>query len=296
MDKTMEVLKSFNIYFMKHVRRDQNKKADALSKLDLMTFSRLMKEVLVEVLPEKSIVQREVTDIIKEEGPVQAKSIIQEIHQGSCEIHAGSRSVVSKIMKLGYYWPSMHVDAKAQIQRCEACLIHSSVPKKPKQEMTPITLEWPFSWWGADIVGPLLIAPGGARFLVVAIDYFTKWVETKPLVSITGKHMEKFVWKHIVCRFGAPQIIISDNGKRFDEGIFPFFCQRLGILQSFTSVYHPQGWVDELPHVLWAHRTTPKSSNGETPFSLTYGFEAIVPIDISVETKRIKEFEARPKQ
>ncbi|GJU61626.1 reverse transcriptase domain-containing protein [Tanacetum coccineum] len=253
-------------------------------------------------------------------GLVQAKSIIQEIHQGSCGMHAGSRSVVSKIMKLGYYWPSMHIDAKALIQRCEACQIHSLVSRKPKQEMTPITSAWPFSQWGIDIVGLLPIALGDAKFLVVAIDYFMKWDEAKPLVSIIGKHIEKFVWEHIVCRFGAPQIIISNNGKQFSEGIFLLFCQRLGILQSFTSVYHPQangqvkatnwdivkgmerrlgknhqGWVDELTHVLWAHMTTPKSGNGETPFSLTYGFEAVVPIEISVEMKRIKEFEARQK-
>ncbi|GKF85566.1 reverse transcriptase domain-containing protein, partial [Tanacetum coccineum] len=162
-------------------------------------------------------------------GPIQAKSIIQEVHQGSCGMHAGPRSVVSKIMKLGYYWPSMHIDAKAKIQKCEACQIHSSVPRMPKQDMTSITSAWPFSQWGIDIVGPLPMAPGGARFLVVAIDYFTKWVEAKPLVSITGKHMEKFVWEHIVCRFGVPQIIISDNGKQFAKGIFPVFCQRLGI-------------------------------------------------------------------
>ncbi|GJR47371.1 reverse transcriptase domain-containing protein [Tanacetum coccineum] len=101
--------------------------------------------------------------------------------------------LVLKIMKIGYYWPSMHIDAKAQIQRCEACQIHSPVLRKPKQEMTSIILACPFSWWGIDIVGPLLMAPGGARFLVVAIDYFTKWVDAKPLVSITGKHMKKFV-------------------------------------------------------------------------------------------------------
>ncbi|GJZ59866.1 reverse transcriptase domain-containing protein, partial [Tanacetum coccineum] len=225
--------------------------------------------------------QKEVADIIKEEGPIHAKSIIQEIHQGSCGMHAGSQSVVSKIMKLGYYWPSMHNDAKALIQI-------------------------------------LSMAPRGARFLVIAIDYFTKWVKVKPLVSTTGKHMKKFVWDHIVCTFGIPQIIISDNGKQFAKGIFPVFCQKLGILQCFTSAYHPQangqfevtnrdivkgmklrlgkthqGWMDELPHVIWAHRTTTKSNNGETPFSLVYSSKVVVPIEISVETKRIKEFEVR---
>ncbi|GJR82817.1 reverse transcriptase domain-containing protein [Tanacetum coccineum] len=230
MDKTKEALESFNSYSMEHVRRDQNKKSDTLSKLASITFLRLVKEVLVEVLPEKLIAQKEVTDIIKEDGPIQAKSIIQEIHQGSYGMHAGSQSMVSKIMKLGYYWPSMHIDVKDLIQRCEACQIHSSVPRKPKQDMKPITLAWPFSQWGIDIVRPLPIALGSARFLVVAIDYFRKWVEAKPLVSITGKHMEKFVWELIVCTFEGPQIIIFDNGKQFAEGIFPFFCQRLGVL------------------------------------------------------------------
>ncbi|GKD38661.1 reverse transcriptase domain-containing protein, partial [Tanacetum coccineum] len=104
----------------------------------------------------------------------------------------------------------------------------------------------------------------------------------------------------------------------FAEGIFAVFCQKLGILQSFTSVYHPQangqvevtnrdivkgmerrlgktnqGWVDKLPRVLWAHRTSPKSSNRETSFNLVYGSKVVVPIEISVETKRIKEFEVR---
>ena len=128
--------------------------------------------------------------------------------------------------------------------------------------------------------------------------------------------MEKFVWEHIVCRFGVPHIIISDNGKQFTEGVFPTFCNGLKIKQSFTSVYHPQGngqvevtnrdiingierrlgrshqgWVDELPQVLWAHRTHPKSSHGETPFSLTYGTEAVIPSEINIETERIMNFE-----
>ncbi|GKG11063.1 reverse transcriptase domain-containing protein, partial [Tanacetum coccineum] len=105
-------------------------------------------------------------------------------------MHSGSRLVVLKIIRLGYYWPSMHKDAKELIQKCEACQIHSSVPRKPKQEITYITSAWPFSQWGIDIVGPLPIALGGARFLVVAIDYFIKWVKAKLLISTTWNHME----------------------------------------------------------------------------------------------------------
>ncbi|GJV67819.1 reverse transcriptase domain-containing protein [Tanacetum coccineum] len=168
-------------------------------------------------------------------------------------------------MKIGYYWPSMHIDAKAQIQRCEACQIHSLVPRNPKQEMTSIILAWPFSWWGIDIVGPLLMALGGARFLVVAIDYFTKWVEAKPLVSIIGKHMEKFVWEHIY------------------------------ILILYLSLPSSSKWTSRGYKLRHHQRMTPKSNNWEIPFSLTYGTEAIVPTKISVETKRIKEFEARQK-
>ncbi|GKD59418.1 reverse transcriptase domain-containing protein [Tanacetum coccineum] len=183
LEKTNKLLRSFNSYTMKHIRRDQNKKADALSKLASMTFSRLAKEVLVEVLSEKSIVQREVAGIIKEEGenwmlpireyllfgllpkdPQKARKL--RVKAPQYRIIDGSlyrsQLVVSKIMKLGDYWPSMHIVTKSEIQRCEACQIHSSVPRKPKQDMTSITSVWPFSQWGIDIVGPLPIAPRGA--------------------------------------------------------------------------------------------------------------------------------------
>ncbi|XP_071740748.1 uncharacterized protein [Rutidosis leptorrhynchoides] len=109
--------------------------------------------------------------------------------------------------------------------------------------MISVQSAWPFSKWGIDLVGPLTEALGGYKWLVVAIDYFTKWTEAKPLSITKGKHIEKFVWEHIVCRFGIPQEIVSDNGKQFAEGIFPGFCEKLQIKQTFTSVYHPQGNV-----------------------------------------------------
>nr|GEY93518.1 reverse transcriptase domain-containing protein [Tanacetum cinerariifolium] len=173
-------------------------------------------------------------------GLMQSNNIIKEVHEGSYGMHSGPRSVVSKITRLGYHWPSMHKDAKELIHKCEACQIYSSAPRKLKQEMTSIMSAWPFSQWGIDIVGPLPTILEGARFLVVAIDYFTKWVEAKPLISTTGKHMENFIWEHIVCRFERPQAIISDNGKQFVEGTFQIFCKKLGTLHASTSVYHPR--------------------------------------------------------
>ncbi|GJZ25597.1 reverse transcriptase domain-containing protein [Tanacetum coccineum] len=98
--------------------------------------------------------------------------------------------------------------------------------------MTSIMSAWPFSQWEIDIVGPLPIAPGGARFLVVAIDYFTKWVEAKPLISTTRKHMEKFVWEHIVCRFGRPQVEVTNRE------VIKGMERRLG--------KGHQAWIDEL--------------------------------------------------
>ncbi|GJV58720.1 reverse transcriptase domain-containing protein [Tanacetum coccineum] len=170
--------------------------------------------------------------------------------------------------------------------------------------MTSVTTAWPFIQRGIDIVGPLPEAPGKVKFLIVAVNYFTKWVEAKPLASVTGKHVERFVWEHIACRYGIPQMIVSDNEKQFKEGVFPQFCERLEIKQALTLMKVTnkeivkeiekrlgrthKGWVDELPQVLWAHRTNPKRSNGESPFSLTYGTEVVMPIEISIPTKRTK--------
>ena len=83
--------------------------------------------------------------------------------------------------------------------------------------MTTITSPWPFSQWGIDIVGPLPIGKGQVKFLLVAIDYFTKWVEAEALTTITEAKIRSFVWKNIICRFGILMTIISNNGRQFDN-------------------------------------------------------------------------------
>ncbi|RVW39840.1 Retrovirus-related Pol polyprotein from transposon 297 [Vitis vinifera] len=94
----------------------------------------------------------------------------------------------------------------------------------PSAALKSVSGPWPFAQWGMDIVGPLPAAPAQKKFLLVATDYFSKWVEAEAYASIKDKDVTKFVWKNIVCRFGIPQIIIADNGPQFDSIAFRNFC------------------------------------------------------------------------
>ncbi|GJU34958.1 reverse transcriptase domain-containing protein [Tanacetum coccineum] len=143
------------------------------------------------------------------------------------------------------------------------------------------------------------------------MDYFTKWIEAKVVATITGSLVKKFVWDNIVCHFGLPREIVSDNDKQFSDNPFKDWCEKLNITQRFALVKHPQSnglmerenkslgegikdclgegnknWIEEIPHVLWAHRTMIKSSHGDTPFSLTYGTKAVIPTEIGMPTYR----------
>ncbi|GJW06739.1 reverse transcriptase domain-containing protein [Tanacetum coccineum] len=94
--------------------------------------------------------------------------------------------VVAKAMNLGYFWPSMHRDARELIRACDDCQAHASVPRLPKADMISVTSAWPFMKWGMDIVGPLPNGSGRVEYLIVASDYFTKWMEANPLVYLTA--------------------------------------------------------------------------------------------------------------
>ncbi|GKA01121.1 reverse transcriptase domain-containing protein [Tanacetum coccineum] len=131
-------------------------------------------------------------------------------------------------MRSEYYWPTMHRDARETIRKCKDCQIHRPVPREPQQPLTPITALWPFYKWGID------------KFLIVAMDYFTKWIEAKAVATISGTQVKKFVWNDIVCRFGLPGEIIFENGKQFSSDPFKDWCEKLNIVQRFASVKHPQ--------------------------------------------------------
>ncbi|XP_022004609.1 uncharacterized protein LOC110902205 [Helianthus annuus] len=103
-------------------------------------------------------------------GPAQSQYLVKEVHEGICGAHFGARTMVAKLMNLGYFWPSMHRDTAEQLRKCDSYQIHAPVPKSPKHDLVPISSAWPFYKWGMDIVDPFPPAKGGVKFLLVAID------------------------------------------------------------------------------------------------------------------------------
>jgi len=97
-----------------------------------------------------------------------------------------------------------------------------------------------FPYLGIDILGPFPLAIRQMKYLIVAIEYFTKWVEAEPVAQITAHKVQHFVWKNIVCRFGVPRRLISDNGTQFASQQLGKLCTEVGIKQVFASVEHPQ--------------------------------------------------------
>uniref|UniRef100_A0A2N9FIS9 Uncharacterized protein n=1 Tax=Fagus sylvatica TaxID=28930 RepID=A0A2N9FIS9_FAGSY len=251
-------------------------------------------------------------------APDEANYVMREIHEGVCGDHSGARALQRKIVRAGYYWPSMKADAYQFVQRCDKCQRFANHLHSPPAVLVPMTAPWPFAQWGLDIMGPFPIGRRQLKFLVVAIDYFTKWVEAEPLATITERNIQNFVWKAVICRFGIPRVLVSDNGKQFDNPRFRQFSQELGIHNHYSSPGHPQAngqvevtnrsllkliktrlegakglWPEELPSILWAYRTTVRIPTGETPFRMTFGSEAVVPVEIGLTTFRTSAYDDR---
>jgi transposase InsO family protein len=94
--------------------------------------------------------------------------------------------------------------------------------------------------WGTDILGPFPASAGQAKWIIVAIDYFTKWIEAEALSNISADQVKKFYWRKIICRFGLPKYIVSDNGTQFASEKVVQFCKGKGIQNTFISVEHPR--------------------------------------------------------
>ena len=170
----------------------------------------------------------------------EANYMLREVHEGACGNHSGARSLIHKVVRAEYYWPTIQADAKAYVKVCDQCQRFSNIPRQPSEYLTPMVAPWPFAQLGLDILDSFPIGTRQMKFLVVRIDYFTKWVEAEPLAIITQQNVKNFVWKNIVCRFGVPRVLVSDNGRQFDNALFKDFCEHFGIQNHYSSPAHPQ--------------------------------------------------------
>ncbi|XP_052197357.1 uncharacterized protein LOC127804524 [Diospyros lotus] len=180
------------------------------------------------------------TPLLKCLGPQEAEYILAETHSGMCGEHLGARALATKILRAGFFWPTLRSDALKKVKSSDKCQRHAPVQSAPISQLQPAFQPIPFAQWGLDILGPFPQAPRQRKFLIVATDYFTKWIEVEPLATITARKVEAMVWKDIICRFGIPRIIVTDHGKQFDYDSFRKFCDNLGIQLRFASVAYPQ--------------------------------------------------------
>ncbi|XP_050241856.1 uncharacterized protein LOC126690771 [Quercus robur] len=216
--------------------------------------------------------------------PDEANYVLREVHEGACGNHSGARSLVYKVVRAGYYWPNMQADDKAYVKVCDQCQRFSNVPRQPSEYLTPMMAPWPFAQWGLDILGPFPQGIRQMKFLVVGIDYFTKWVEAEPLATITQQNVKHFVWKNIVCRFGVPKVLVSDNGQQFDNALFRDFCAHFGIR---ITILHPL-ILKQMAKLKW---TTVRNPTGETPFKLAYGSEAVIPAEVHMVNHKVMMYQ-----
>ncbi|KAL0361321.1 UNVERIFIED_CONTAM: hypothetical protein Sradi_3816600 [Sesamum radiatum] len=134
----------------------------------------------------------------------------------------------------------MSKDALALVQKCSRCQKHVNHQHKPATFMKTLESLCPFDMWGMDMVGKLPCATGQKEYLIVVVDYFTKWVEAELLAKIDEKEVMKFIWQNIICQFGIPRVLIADNGTQFQRGKLNNWLEELKIKQLCTSVINPQ--------------------------------------------------------
>lgn len=242
----------------------------------------------------------------------EATKLIEEIHVGTCGPHMNGFTLAKKILRAGYFWMTMETDCIRFVHKCHRCQIHGDLIRVPPNELNVTSPPWPFAVWGIDVIGPVEpAASNGHRFILVAIDYFTKWVEASSYKSVTKKVVVDFVRNNIICRFGIPESIITDNRANLNSDLMHEICDKFKITHQNYTPYRPQmngaveaanknikkilrkmidnykHWNEKLPFALLGYRTTIRTSTGVMPYLLVYGTEAVLPAEVEIPSLRV---------
>ncbi|GAU27038.1 hypothetical protein TSUD_314000 [Trifolium subterraneum] len=202
--------------------------------------------------------------------------ILQEIHEGINGQHIGGRSLARKALRAGYYWPTMQNDAKDHVLKCDKCQRHGDMHLTPANKLKTLISPWPFAWWGMNILDPFPTAARQVIYLIVAVDYFTKWIEAEPLAKINASNILRTT-QHFT---SVEHLQTNGQAEAANRVLLRGLRRRMGTSKG--------NWTEELHNVLWSYRTTPHSTTGETPFRLTYGTEAVIPVEIGEPSSRIE--------
>lgn len=226
------------------------------------------------------------------------EGILFENHDSELAAHFGIKATYNRI-KEKYYWKNMRKDIEEYVKSCWSCQMRG----KPnvKNELHPIEIGEPFETIGIDIVGPLMTTKNRNRYIVVAVDYFTKWPEARAIKRATAEEVTKFLWEDIICRHGCPKKIISDQGSHFVNNLMEQLTNKYKINHQLSTPYHPEtnglverfnrtlkeslaklggnAWDEHIQSVLFAYRTKRHDSTKVKPFYAVYGRKEMAPMD-----------------
>ncbi|XP_049378231.1 uncharacterized protein LOC125843021 [Solanum stenotomum] len=161
--------------------------------------------------------------------------------------------------------------------------VHGDLIKIPPHELNTISSPWPFAAWGMDVIGPIESASSnGHRFILVAIDYFTKWVEVASYKAVTKKVVADFVRSNLICRFGVPESIITENGTNLNSHLMKEICEQFKITHYNSTAYRPQ-----MNGVVEAANKNIKMILRKMIDNYKYGTEAEIPAEVEIPSLRI---------
>nr|GEU93420.1 reverse transcriptase domain-containing protein [Tanacetum cinerariifolium] len=220
--------------------------------------------------------------------------ILMACHNGPAEGHHSANYTAKKVFDSGFYWPTIYQDTHDLVTQCDACQRQGKISQRNEMPQNAIQVCEIFDIWGIDFMGPFPSSRGN-KYILVAVDYLSKWVETKALPTNDARVVVKFL-KSLFSRFGTPRVIISDCGTHFCNDQFAKVMLKYGVTHLLSAVYHPQtsgqvevsnrglkrilertvgenraSWSDKLDDALWAFRTAFKTPIGCTPYKLVYG-------------------------
>ncbi|CAJ2637090.1 unnamed protein product [Trifolium pratense] len=239
---------------------------------------------------------------------------ISDVHSGACGSHQSGHKMKWLLVRQGMYWPSMLKDCIDFAKGCQECQKHAGIQHVPASELHSIIKPWPFRGWALDLIGEIKPASSkNQKYIIVGVDYFTKWIEAIPLPNVDQEEVISFIQNHIIYRFGIPETITTDQdsvftGRKMQEFArqtgfklltsTPYYAQANGQVEAANKIIiglirkhiaqKPRNWNKTLNQVLWACRNSPKESTNSTPFRLTYGHDAVLPVEIYLQSIRIQ--------